>query len=150
MHRDEWGSAPRPAQWDVIRSQENVLRGVHVHRRRWDLMVVLDGHATIGLTDVRRDRESFGRGMIVDCPPGQPVAVTIPPGVAHGIYANTSLLYLYGLTVAYDGSDADLGCRFDDDGLDLRWPSPSPVLLPRDLELPDFATLVRRYNDTSS
>ena len=150
VHRDEWSMAPRPLQWDVVRSKKNVLRGVHVHRLRWDYLVVLDGHATIGLTDVRRDHESFGRGMVVDCPPGEPVVVTIPPGVAHGIYANSPLLYLYGLTVGYDGADEELGCRFDDPGLGVTWPSASPISLPRDLELPDFATLVRRYNDTSS
>jgi dTDP-4-dehydrorhamnose 3,5-epimerase len=117
---------------------------------RWDYIVVLDGHATIGLSDVRRDRESFGCGMVVDCPPGQPVVVTIPPGVAHGIYANSPLLYIYGLTLPYNGADAVLGCRFDDPALGVTWPSASPVLVARDLELPDLATLVVRYNETSS
>jgi dTDP-4-dehydrorhamnose 3,5-epimerase len=152
VHHDDWTLAPRPLQWDVVRSKASVLRGVHVHRLRWDYIVVVDGHATIGLSDVRRDSESFGRGMVVDCPPGQPVVVTIPPGVAHGIYAGSPLVYMYGLTVPYNGADADadLGCRFDDPALGVTWPSASPVLVARDLELPDLATLVLRYNRASS
>jgi dTDP-4-dehydrorhamnose 3,5-epimerase len=56
------------------------------------------------------------------------------------------LRHLYGLTVAWDGSDEELGCRFDDPGLGIDWPLKTPLLLPRDLELPDFATLVRQFD----
>lgn len=145
VHRDEWEAAPRPVQWDVLTSKANVLRGVHVHRLRWDYIIVIDGHGTIGLTDVRRDRESFGRNMMIDVNGEQPSVVAIPPGVAHGIFANTALRHLYGLTTAWDGQDEDLGCRFDDPALGMKWPSASPIVLPRDLDLPDFGTLVRQY-----
>jgi dTDP-4-dehydrorhamnose 3,5-epimerase len=106
---------------------------------------VLDGHATIGLKDARRDQKSFGRNMIIDVSGGQPTVITIPPGVAHGIFANSALRYLYGLTVAWDGSDENLGCRYDDPTLAIKWPSTAPLVLPRDLELPDFDTLLRQY-----
>jgi dTDP-4-dehydrorhamnose 3,5-epimerase-like enzyme len=55
--------------------------------------------------------------------------------------------YLYGLTVAYDGSDDELGCRYDDPALALTWPAVDPVLLPRDLALPDYATMLQQYED---
>lgn len=49
------------------------------------------------------------------------------------------------LTVAWDGSDEELGCRYDDPALAINWPGAKPVLLQRDLDLPDFATLLRQY-----
>jgi dTDP-4-dehydrorhamnose 3,5-epimerase len=146
IHRDDWDLAPRPVQWDFVTSHPQVLRGVHVHCLRWDYIIVLKGHATIGLKDVRRRERSFRRGMLIDVDGERPTLVTIPPGVAHGIFANTALSYLYGLTVAWDGSDEDLGCRHDDPELGIEWPSKTPIMMPRDLALPDFATLLRAYD----
>jgi dTDP-4-dehydrorhamnose 3,5-epimerase len=132
-------------QWDFVNRDANVLQGVHVHRRRWDYVIVLDGEATIGLRDIRADRASRGRTMKIEVSGREPTVVTIPPGVAHGIYARTALRYLYGLTVAWTGDDDDLGCRYDDPALAIAWPAASPLVLQRDLELPDFATLLRNY-----
>jgi dTDP-4-dehydrorhamnose 3,5-epimerase len=145
IHRDDWKLAPRPVQWDLLHSKADVLRGVHVHRLRWDYIIVLEGQGTIGLKDIRRDRRSFGRNMVIEVTGDHPTVVTIPPGVAHGILANTSMRHLYGLTVAWDGHDEDLGCRYDDPALGIAWQSATPLLLPRDLELPDFATLLRQF-----
>jgi dTDP-4-dehydrorhamnose 3,5-epimerase len=145
IHRDDWQLAPRPVQWDFVVRAANVLQGVHVHCRRWDYVIVLEGQATIGLRDIRRDQPSFGGVMAVEVSGQEPTVVTIPPGVAHGILARTPLRYLYGLSVAWTGEDDDLGCRYDDPALAIAWPVKSPVVLPRDLALPDFATLLRRY-----
>ena len=145
IHRDDWKLAPRPVQWDLIRTKPNVLRGVHVHCLRWDYIIVVDGHGTIGLKDVRRRQASFGLNTVIEVTGDQPTVVTIPPGVAHGIYANTALKHLYGLTAGWDGSDNDLGCRYDDPTLGIDWPCTAPILLQRDLDLPDFATLVKQY-----
>ena len=150
IHRDEWDLAPRPVQWDVLTSRPNVLRGVHVHCLRWDYIIVIDGHGTIGLRDMRRDQVSFGQTMMIDVTSERPAVVTIPPGVAHGIFANTALRHLYGLTVAWDGSDEGLGCRYDDPALGVKWPSATALVLPRDLDLPDFATLLRQYEAAAS
>jgi dTDP-4-dehydrorhamnose 3,5-epimerase len=145
IHRDDWQLAPRPVQWDFVTRAANVLQGVHVHCRRWDYIIVLDGRATIGLKDIRREQASFGCGTLIEVSGREPTVVAIPPGVAHGIFAHTALRYLYGLSVAWTGDDDDLGCRFDDPALALAWPATSPMVLPRDLDLPDFATLLRRY-----
>lgn len=145
VHRDTWDLAPRPVQWDFIFSKPGTLRGVHVHRLRWDFVVVLEGHAAIGLKDIRRTGSSFGAVMAIDIPEGRPTVVTIPPGVAHGVFASTALRYLYGLTVAWDGTDENLGCRYDDTALAIPWPAAPLCVLPRDLELSDFATLIRQY-----
>lgn len=149
IHRDDWGLAPRPVQWDLLTTGQNVLRGFHVHRLRWDYIIVLAGRGTIGLKDLRRNHESFGRSMVVEVTGERPTVVTIPPGVAHGIFADTALSHLYGLTVGWDGSDEDLGCRYDDPALGIGWPSATPNLLPRDINLPDFATLLRQYEEVT-
>jgi dTDP-4-dehydrorhamnose 3,5-epimerase-like enzyme len=145
IHRDAWALAPKPVQWDLVTSKSGVLRGMHVHCLRWDYIVIADGHATIGLVDMRNDGDHAAGKMMIDVSDRQPTLITIPPGVLHGILANTELIYLYGLTVAWDGSDEDLGCRYDDRTLALPWPCIEPTVLARDAELPDFASLARHF-----
>jgi dTDP-4-dehydrorhamnose 3,5-epimerase len=144
IHRDSWGLATRPVQWDFITTRQNVLRGVHVHRLRYDYMLVLQGRATFGLADLRADSPTFRQSMAFDASGEAPRIVIVPPGVAHGVYAHEPMLYLYGLTAYWDGLD-QLGCRFDDPGLNIAWPIRDPILLPRDASLPDFATLLRQF-----
>ncbi|MGH6883454.1 dTDP-4-dehydrorhamnose 3,5-epimerase family protein [Hypericibacter sp.] len=144
IHRDSWELAARPVQWDFINTRSHVLRGVHVHRLRTDYIVVVGGQATIGLADLRRNRSSFRRGMTLKADGEVPQVLIIPPGVAHGIYAHDPVTYLYGLSAYYDGVD-QAGCRFDDPALEIDWPSPDPILLPRDADLPGFEILLREF-----
>jgi dTDP-4-dehydrorhamnose 3,5-epimerase len=144
VHRDGWELAPRPVQWDLITTKPRVLRGVHVHRLRYDYMIAIQGTAIIGLTDIRRRSPSFRRGMTIEVAGDRPRVVIVPPGVAHGIYTPGPMLYLYGLTNYYDGQD-QLGCRFDDPALGIAWPDNNPIQLPRDTRLPDLDVLLRQF-----
>jgi dTDP-4-dehydrorhamnose 3,5-epimerase len=144
IHRDSWGLAAPPVQWDFVNTRSRVLRGVHVHRLRTDYIVVVSGRATIGLADLRRNGPSFRRGMTLKADGEAPQVLIIPPGVAHGIYAHDPVTYLYGLSAYYDGVD-QAGCRFDDPALEIDWPSLDPTLLPRDADLPDFETLLCEF-----
>jgi hypothetical protein len=51
-------------------------------------------------------------------------------------------LTLYGR--AWEGGDVDLVCRYDDPVLAIKWPSETPLVLPRYLEL-SVASLLRQY-----
>lgn len=144
IHRDGWGLAPRPVQWDFITTKARVLRGLHVHRLRYDYLIVIQGNATYGLADLRRGSSSFRRSMVIRSSGERPEVVIVPPGVAHGIYAYNSMLYLYGLSHAYDGGDQS-GCRFDDPALGIDWPDRDPVLLPRDAGMQDVQSLLQEF-----
>jgi dTDP-4-dehydrorhamnose 3,5-epimerase len=144
IHRDGWGLAPRPVQWDFITTKSRVLRGIHVHRLRYDYLIVVQGRATFGLADLRRRSPSFRRSMAFSVAGDRPEVIIVPPGVAHGVFAHEAMIYLYGLSHPYDGGD-QLGCRYDDAALDIDWPDKQPVLLPRDLDLPDFETLLEEF-----
>jgi len=146
IHRDSWGVAPHPVQWDFVVTRANVLRGVHVHRLRYDYMLVIKGRATFGLSDLRPGSPSFRRSMTYEASGDAPSLVLVPPGVAHGIYAHDDVFYLYGLTAYWNGND-EIGCRFDDPAMNIGWPAENPTLLPRDAELPSFETLLRKFLD---
>lgn len=150
IHRDEWELAPRPVQWSSVITNTNALRGFHVHCTRWDYFVLLQGHAVLGFKDLRRDQTSFGTGATLDVPPGPPTTIAVPPGVAHGLYAKSTVLFLYGITVAWDGVSQDLSCPYDDPELGIAWPSKNAIVVPHSQDLPDHSTLLQRYEEIAS
>lgn len=149
IHRDSWGLAARPLQWDFITTRAGVLRGVHVHRLRYDYMVLVQGRGTFGLADLRPNSPTYRQSMTYEASGAAPCVVLVPPGVAHGIYAHDDMYYLYGLTAYWDGMDQQ-GCRYDDPVMNIAWPVKDPILLPRDSELPSFETLLRQFMEAGA
>lgn len=143
-HRDTWYGNPRPQQWDFVTTNAHFLRGLHVHRLRFDYLTIVQGRAAVGLADLRRNSTTFRKTMLIDVDGNSPQEILIPPGVVHGIMAITAVSYLYGLTSYWDGND-QLGCRYDDPSLNLPWPGTAPQLNRHDLNLPDFETLIQQF-----
>lgn len=144
LHRDEWQSGPRPVQWNAVRSKANVLRGVHVHRRHADELVVLDGVMLLALHDLRPDSATRGLGLMVELRGDTPRSAEIPPGVAHGFFFPAPAIYIYAVSEYFDATD-ELGCRFDSPELGLKWPTTAPVLSPRDAGAPGYAEMVAGF-----
>lgn len=43
VFREEWDTGVRPVQWNAVSSEAGVLRGVHVHVRHDDYLILLRG-----------------------------------------------------------------------------------------------------------
>jgi dTDP-4-dehydrorhamnose 3,5-epimerase len=82
LFRNAWFDTPAPLQWNMSRSQANVMRGVHVHARHWDYVTVLAGHMTLGLHDLRPESATRFRSAIVELDAADPAVISIPPGMA--------------------------------------------------------------------
>ena len=140
LHRGEWGVGVDPVQWNAVRTEAGILRGVHVHPRHDDYLIVFGGHATVGLRDMRTDSPTAGLAACLDLRGDAPAGLTIPHGVAHGFYFHQSSLHIYAVSHYWDVSD-ELGCRWDDDELDIPWPQTEALVSPRDAALPSLASL---------
>lgn len=134
LYRVSWESGVTLAQWNSVRSEQNVLRGVHVHRRHTDYLTLVAGMATIGLHDLRPESPTEGLGTTVQLDTRKPAALVIPVGVAHGFYFHEPSVHVYAVSHEFDPAD-ELGCRWDDPGLDIPWPCTEPLISPRDREL---------------
>lgn len=147
LYRKSWQTGVDPAQWNFVVSKPNVLRGVHVHVVHDDYLVIAGGSATVGLSDLRPESPTFGCAAMVELAGDALCALTIPHGVAHGFYFHTDALHVYSVSHDFDPED-ELGCRFDDPGLGLTWPTSTPRISGRDADLPPLealrAELVRR------
>lgn len=141
VFRQTWSTGLDPVQWNVVSSLPGVLRGVHVHPRHCDFLVMVSGRASIGLLDLRPG--AGDRGLVVEMNAAEPQALTIPPGVAHGFMFHAPSVHLYSTSEYFDPID-ELGCRWDDPALRIPWPDAEVRLSPRDRGLPALAELRAR------
>jgi dTDP-4-dehydrorhamnose 3,5-epimerase len=131
LYRVEWKTGVAPIQWNAVRSEAGVLRGVHVHLRHDDYVTVPIGHAFVGLRDLRRGSPTEGLSALVELGEERPGALVIPHGVAHGFYFDRPSLHVYAVTEYWDLSD-ELGCLWDDPELEIPWPVDSARVSERD------------------
>jgi dTDP-4-dehydrorhamnose 3,5-epimerase len=145
IFRREWGPGVDPLQWNVVRSASRVLRGVHVHVRHSDYLVVVAGRMRLGLYDLRRDSPTGGRALRLDLDGDAPSAVVIPPGVAHGFYFPEPGIHVYSVSEYWNPAE-EMGCHFADPALGIDWGlEGEPILSPRDAALPPLVELAAKW-----
>ena len=123
-------------QANVSRSRAGVLRGLHVHREQADYWVVLSGVAFVALFDLRPGAPTMGQKAELRLD-GEDAwfGLYIPPGVAHGFYAETDVVLLYLVDRPYSGDD-EFGLAWNDPEVAIDWPDEHPVLSARDRQNP--------------
>jgi dTDP-4-dehydrorhamnose 3,5-epimerase len=147
LFREEWRSGVAPVQWNAVRSAPGVLRGVHVHARHDDYLVLYAGRASIGLCDLRRGSPTERLSALVPMQGDAPTALTVPHGVAHGFYFHEPSIHIYAVSHYWDPAD-ELGCLWADKDLGIPWPVESAHVSPRDASLPSLEELLSRVDLT--
>ncbi len=131
IYRGQWTDGEPVIQWNSVRSEAGVMRGVRVHPRHDDYLVVLDGFLQVGLRDLRPESRTFGATAIVELRGARLAVLKTPAGVAHGLYVAEPSLFLIGVTRYHDPDD-DIPCRWDDPALEIPWPFSSAKVSPSD------------------
>jgi dTDP-4-dehydrorhamnose 3,5-epimerase len=122
-----------------ITRERGTVRGLHLMRapaQEYKLVRCLRGRVFDVAADLRRDSPSFGRWFAMELSESEPVALLIPPGVAHGFQAlsdDAQLLYQHSTAHI---AELDDGVHHADPLLGIRWPLPVRLLSPRDARLP--------------
>lgn len=145
VFRAEWEDVFPAIQWNVVRTKAGVLRGVHVHLRHWDYLIVLDGQAFIGLHDLRPASPTAGLSALVELRGDALSGLVIPPGVAHGFYFPVPSMHMYAVSEYWDLAD-ELGCHWQDPALCIPWPMDSAILSSRDANLPSLEALKQQMS----
>lgn len=140
LFRASWDTGINAVQWNYVESEGSVLRGMHLHLKHSDYLILLSGHATIGLRDLRPDSATSGLTALVELRGRDRRALTIPPGVAHGFYFHRPSTHIYGVSEFWDPQD-ELGCHWADPELEISWPNATPIISARDAALPSLRTL---------
>jgi len=114
---------------------------MHFHRRQWDHWFVLSGSAFVALADLRSGSPTDGEIVTLSLSEDEPRALFVPPGVAHGFYAQSDCAMLYLVDAEFDGSD-EQGIAWNDPGLAIPWPAAEPILSDRDKTNPSLAEVL--------
>jgi dTDP-4-dehydrorhamnose 3,5-epimerase len=131
VYREEWGDDWRVMQFNAVISGPGVLRGMHVHATHFDYIVLLSGRMLLALHDLRPTSPTVRLSSMTELAGEAPAGVTIPAGVAHGLYFPEQSVVLYGLSRHWDQTD-ELLCRWDAEEFKLAWPTRAPILSERD------------------
>ncbi len=141
VYRESWLAAARPViQANLSVSRPGVLRGLHFHREQSDYWIPVGGTAFVGLYDLRRGSPTEGTKAELRIGDDARRALLIPPGVAHGFYAESELRLLYFVDAYYTGDD-EFGLAWDDPDVAIEWPTREPVLSERDRSNPGLQRL---------
>ncbi|MCY4024485.1 MAG: dTDP-4-dehydrorhamnose 3,5-epimerase [Anaerolineaceae bacterium] len=131
--------------WDRLQmnrsdSRQQVLRGLHWHRRQVDYWVVTRGLIRAVLVDLRRSSPTWRRVERVEMGAESGPGLFIPEGVAHGFLALDDSTLTYVVNNYYDNSD-EQGLAWDDPQLNIPWGTEEPQLSVRDRSNPTLAEL---------
>lgn len=141
VFRESWDTGVEPVQWNFVSSGAGVLRGVHVHIRHDDYLILLRGRASVGLRDLRRGSPTDGMTALLEMKEDELAALTIPHGVAHGFYFHEPSDHIYSVSEYWNAAD-ELGCYWADPALDVPWPVASARLSQRDAEASSLSDLM--------
>ena len=123
------------------RSSRGTLRGIHyqVVKPQGKLVRVTRGSVFDVAVDLRQSSPSFGRWVGVELSEANHRMLWVPPGFGHGFYVTSETAdFLYKCTDFYY-PEHDRGVRWNDAGLDIKWPIPeggSPELSAKDQDAP--------------
>jgi dTDP-4-dehydrorhamnose 3,5-epimerase len=119
-------------------SQRGTLRGLHFQNplAQGKLVSVWQGEVFDVAVDIRRQSRTFGRWYGTNLTAGNKRQFYIPPGFAHGFaVVSETALFHYKCTEIYAPRN-ELGFRWDDPDVGIKWPLPAPILSQRDAHAP--------------
>jgi dTDP-4-dehydrorhamnose 3,5-epimerase len=111
------------------------LRGLHLQlapHEESKLVLCVSGAIYDVVVDLRPGSSTHRNWDAVELIAPEPLAVFVPPGVAHGYLTtvDNSTVY-YQISTAYEPTSA-LGARWDDPAFGISWPSEPVVISARD------------------
>jgi len=122
-----------------ITQWRGTLRGLHLQRapaQEYKLVRCLRGRVFDVAADLRPGSPTYGHCFSLELNEERPLALLIPPGVAHGFQAlSDDVQLLYQHSSAHVPA-LDDGVRHDDPTLAIRWPLPVGLMSARDAALP--------------
>lgn len=116
-------------------SRYNVLRGIHGDSKSWKLVTCVFGEVYQVVVDLRESSSTFMKWEKFIINKNCQSLILIPPGVGNAYYV-TSSHAVYHYKLAYVGNYLDSNDQFtykwNDETLNIEWPSNNPILSSRD------------------
>ena len=118
----------------VSSSKKNVLRGMHLQTKfpQGKYLSVLKGEIFDVAVDLRKGSNNFGKYFSIRLSDKNGKSLYIPPGFAHGFCGLDKENYVIYSCTKYRNSRTEVGIKFDDPFLKIKWPVKKPIVSVKD------------------
>lgn len=124
-------------------SKQGVIRGMHFQSKPGQAKLVRVAHGKIFdvIVDIRPKSPTFGKweGVYLDAEKHQ--QLFIPVGFAHGFCVISPEAHVLYKTSTPFNNETEMGFRFDDSEIGIKWPIEKGIVSERDLKSPYFYEL---------
>jgi dTDP-4-dehydrorhamnose 3,5-epimerase len=128
--------------------RKGIIRGLHFQRpphAETKLVRVAAGAILDVFVDLRKSSHTYGQWDSLELSAQNHRAVYIPRGFAHGFCTLTEeALAVYKVDACY-APDSEGGLRWDDEALQIAWPTRDPLVSDKDKRLPSFKEFVSPF-----
>lgn len=144
VYNHRWDLDLQAVQWSYVKSEANVFRGLHFHKRHDEYFSLVSGHAQLGLKDMRPDSPTYLNWQLFDLHGDDMAALIFPRGLLHGWYFFTPSVHLQSVSESYVdyGKDDNWGVYWNDSDLGFPWSFTDPIISTRASDFPDLDSFI--------
>ena len=115
-------------------SKKNVIRGLHIQTKnsQGKLLSVIKGKIFDVALDLRKNSKTYGKYFNCILSEKNSKSIYIPPGFAHGFCGLDKENYVIYSCTKYRNSKTEVGIKFDDPFLKIKWPVKKPIVSIKD------------------
>ena len=129
------------------KSKKNVIRGLHIQTKnpQGKYLSVLKGEILDVALDLRKTSKTFGKIFKIILSDKNCKSIYIPEGFAHGFCSlKDDTLLLYSCT-KYRNAKSEIGIKYNDNDLKIKWPIKKPIVSQKDRDALDFKEYIKKY-----
>ena len=128
-------------------SKKNVIRGLHIQTKnpQGKYLSVLKGKIFDVALDLRKDSKTFGKHFTTIISENNSKSIFIPKGFAHGFCTLEKENYIMYSNSNYRHKRSELGIKYNDKELKIKWPIKKPIISKKDSKNMSFSEFKQRF-----
>ena len=128
-------------------SKKNVVRGLHIQKNKMQgkFVTVLKGKIFDVAVDLRKKSKTFGKYFTTVISEKNSKSIFIPPGFAHGFLSLDKENFVIYSCTKYRSKNDEIGIKYDDSTLKIKWPSNKIILSDKDKKNLSFEEYRKNY-----
>ena len=126
-------------------SKKNVIRGLHLQKKKSQgkLVTVIKGKIFDIAIDLRINSKTYGKKFSIILSDKNSKSVYIPAGFAHGFCCLEKENYVIYSCTNYRNKLSEVGIKYDDKKLDIKWPIKNPIISAKDKKNISYSEFIK-------
>lgn len=134
----------KPTQWSMVKSENQVFRGMYLHKRHDEYFCIIQGTCVVGLKDIRPGSPTYFHASLYQLSGDDLASLIFPKGVLHGWYFFEPSVHIQAVSESYCdyGQDDNWGCNWEDPALEIPWNFEDPIISECSKNFPGLKSLI--------